>query len=55
MSHPLVIANWKMNIPSGGISGWIQSEMVPNIEEKDFDSKSSHFRFMGIALSLIHI
>ena len=30
MSHPLVIANWKMNIPSGGISGWIQSEMMSN-------------------------
>ena len=28
MSHPLVIANWKMNIPSGGISSWIHSEMV---------------------------
>ena len=28
MSHPLVIANWKMNIPSGGISGWIPEEMV---------------------------
>ena len=40
MSHPLVIANWKMNIPSGGISGWIQSEMVSNNKEEDFDSKS---------------
>ena len=36
MSHPLVIANWKMNIPSGGISGWIQSEMVSNNDEADF-------------------
>ena len=34
MSHPLVIANWKMNIPSGGISGWIQSEMVSNNDEE---------------------
>ena len=41
MSHPLVIANWKMNIPSGGISGWIQSEMVSNNDEADFDNKCS--------------
>ena len=55
MSHPLVIANWKMNIPSGGISGWIQSEMVSNNEEEDFDSKSSHFKFMGIAPPISHL
>ena len=37
MSHPLVIANWKMNIPSGGISSWIQNEMISNNDEVDFE------------------
>ena len=38
MLHPLVIANWKMNIPSGGISSWIQNEMISNKnDEKDFE------------------
>ena len=55
MSHPLVIANWKMNIPSGGISSWIQSEMVSNNDEEDFDNKSSHFKFMGIAPPISHL
>ena len=41
MSHPLVIANWKMNIPSGGISGWIPEEMVSTNDELDFNKKSS--------------
>ena len=40
MSHPLVIANWNMNIPSGGISEWIQSEMLSNNDQVDFDNKS---------------
>ena len=55
MSHPLVIANWKMNIPSGGISNWIQNEMVSNNDEVDFDNKSSHFKFMGIAPPISHL
>ena len=55
MSHPLVIANWKMNIPSGGTSGWIQSEMVSNNDEVDFDNKSSYFKFMGIAPPISHL
>ncbi len=55
MSHPLVIANWKMNIPSGGISDWIQNEMVSNNDEVDFNNKSSHFKFMGIAPPISHL
>ena len=55
MSHPLVIANWKMNIPSGGISNWIQNEMVSNNDEVDFDNKYSHFKFMGIAPPISHL
>ena len=54
MSHPLVIANWKMNLPSGGISDWIQSEMLSNNDEGDFDYKSSYFKFMGIAPPISH-
>ena len=42
MSHPLVIAIWKMNIPSGGISGWIQNEMISKNDEVDFENKSSY-------------
>ena len=55
MSHPLVIANWKMNIPSEGISGWIQSEMMSNSDQIDLDNKSSYFRFMGIAPPISHL
>ena len=55
MSHPLVIANWKMNIPSGGISGWIQNEMMSNNYEEDFENKSSYFKFMGIAPPISHL
>ena len=55
MSHPLVIANWKMNIPSGGISGWIQNEMMSNNDEVDFENKSSYFNFMGIAPPISHL
>jgi len=55
MSHPLVIANWKMNIPSGGISSWIQNDMVSNNDEVDFDDKSSYFKFMGIAPPISHL
>ena len=55
MSHPLVIANWKMNIPSGGISGWIQNEMISNNDEEDFENKSSYFKFMGIAPPISHL
>ena len=55
MSHPLVIANWKMNIPSGGISGWIQNEMISNNDEVDFKNKSSYFNFMGIAPPISHL
>ena len=55
MLHPLVIANWKMNIPSGGISGWIQNEMVSRNDEVDFENKSSYFRFMGIAPPISHL
>jgi len=55
MTLPLVIANWKMNLPSVGISGWIQSEMVSNNDEKDFDNKSSYFKFMGIAPPISHL
>ena len=55
MSYPLVIANWKMNIPSGGISGWIQNEMISNNDEVDFENKSSYLRFMGIAPPLSHL
>ena len=40
MSHPLVIANWKMNIPPRGISSWIQNEMISNNDEVDFENKS---------------
>ena len=42
MKH--LIANWKMNIPSGGISSWIQSEMVSTNDEVDFNKKSSYFK-----------
>ena len=55
MSYPLVIANWKMNIPSGGISGWIQNEMISNNDEVDFENKSSYLRFMGIAPPISHL
>ena len=55
MSYPLVIANWKMNIPSGGVSGWIQNEMISNNDEVDFESKSSYLRFMGIAPPISHL
>jgi len=55
MSYPLVIANWKMNIPSGGVSGWIQNEMTSNNDEVDFESKSSYLRFMGIAPPISHL
>ena len=55
MLHPLVIANWKMNIPSGGISGWIQNEMISNNDEEDFENKSSYFKFMGIAPPISHL
>ena len=55
MSHPLVIANWKMNIPSGGISSWIQNEMISNNDEEDFENKSSYLRFMGIAPPISHL
>ena len=55
MSQPLVIANWKMNIPSGGISDWMQSEMVSNNDEVDSDNKSSYFKFIGIAPPISHL
>ena len=55
MSHPLVIANWKMNIPSGGISSWIQDEMVSDNDLIDSDKKSSYFKFMGIAPPISHL
>ena len=55
MSHPLVIANWKMNIPTGGIPSWVQSEMVSNNDKVDFDNKSSYFKFMGIAPPISHL
>ena len=55
MSHPLVIANWKMNIPSGGISGWIQNEMISKNDKVDFENKSSYFNFMGIAPPISHL
>ena len=55
MSYPLVIANWKMNIPSGGIPSWIQNEMISNNDEVDFENKSSYLRFMGIAPPISHL
>ena len=55
MSHPLVIANWKMNIPSGGISDWIQNEMISKDDEVDFENKSTYFNFMGIAPPISHL
>ena len=56
MLHPLVIANWKMNIPSGGISSWIQNEMISNKnDEEDFENESSYFKFMGIAPPISHL
>ena len=55
MSYPLVIANWKMNIPSGGISGWIPEEMISTNDEVEFDRKSSYFKFMGIAPPISHL
>ena len=55
MSYPLVIANWKMNIPSGGVSGWIQNEMISNNDEVGFENKSSYLRFMGIAPPISHL
>ena len=55
MSHPLVIANWKMNIPSGGIPSWIQKDMVSTNDELDFNKKSSYFKFMGIAPPISHL
>ena len=55
MSQPLVIANWKMNLPLGGIQDWIQDEMMPNVDIIDFDKKSSYFKFMGIAPPISHL
>ena len=55
MSHPLVIANWKMNLPLGGIQDWIQDEMTSNVDRVDFDKKSSYFKFMGIAPPISHL
>ena len=55
MSHPLVIANWKMNLPSGGISSWLQNEMLSNNDEVDFSEKTSYFKFMGIAPPISHL
>tara|TARA_Y100000991_G_scaffold62501_1_gene46407 strand:+ start:1176 stop:1943 length:768 start_codon:yes stop_codon:yes gene_type:complete len=55
MSYPLVIANWKMNLPTEGISGWIQNEMLSNNEKVDFDNKSSYFKFIGIAPPISHL
>ena len=55
MSQPLVIANWKMNLPLGGIQDWIQDEMMPNVDIVDFDKKSSYFKFMGIAPPISHL
>ena len=65
MSHPLVIANWKMNIPSGGISGWMQKEMYERFHEdpKDrsltwfttLDKKYGFFQHMGIAPPISHL
>ena len=54
MSQPLVIANWKMNLPLGGIKNWIQDEMTSNVDRVDFDKKSSYFKFMGIAPPISH-
>ena len=55
MSYPLVIANWKMNLPTEGISGWIQNEMLSNNEKVDFDNNSSYFKFIGIAPPISHL
>ena len=55
MSQPLVIANWKMNLPLGGIQDWIQDEMTSNANREDFDKKSSYFKFMGIAPPISHL
>ena len=55
MSYPLVIANWKMNLPSGGISGWIQNEMISNNDKVDFENKSSYLKYMGIAPPISHL
>ena len=55
MSQPLVIANWKMNLPLGGIQDWIQDEMTSNVDRVDFDKKSSYFKFMGIAPPISHL
>lgn len=43
MSHPLVIANWKMNLPSKGISEWVLDEMISSNEEKEFEEKNFFF------------
>ena len=37
MSHPLVIANWKMNIPSNGIPSWMQKEMFEQFHDDPKD------------------
>ena len=55
MSHPLVIANWKMNLPLGGIQDWIQDEMTSDVDRVDFDKKSSYFKFMVIAPPNSHL
>ena len=55
MSHPLVIANWKMNIPSGGVSGWVQNDMCSKNDGIDFDKKSAYFKYMGIAPPISHL
>ena len=43
MSHPLVIANWKMNIPSDGILGWVQKEMYERFHEDPKDRSLTWF------------
>jgi len=55
MSHPLVIANWKMNLPGKGISEWVLDEMMSSDEEKDFEEKTSFFKFMGVCPPISHL
>ena len=65
MSHPLVIANWKMNIPSNGIPSWMQKEMFEQFHDdpKDrsltwitrSDKKYGFFQYMGIAPPISHL
>ena len=52
MNLPLVIANWKMNIPSNGIPGWMQKEMY---EEFHDDPRDRFFQYMGIAPPISHL